>query len=363
MAKKESKNRSIVFIVCFLVLAVILVVLSHFVTRMLDENENTAEQSDLSGSIVTTEAVTEAAPEETTGPADEDTEEAETEIAPVVTSAHVSPTKLACSETINELDLSVVLETTAEESKVYNFYFGDIAEEGDMIESFTFTFHSEDGTPFGGEVRGGYGLPVDNSCPLKTKDYMYQDDFSLMVDGDSFTVERKVPDEVKDYITFSSGTVMVGYWWNKNVSKVVLDKVECQRKTLKEVPVDDEKSIDPGKQIKNTPQENKITVPVSDLIGADNELQVIDIVFEGSDVINSLSGKFGADTAVINGGHYESVKMGVKSSEKEVKLTWIVPDDVKADIKNSGNIDFTLDKCNLPEITVKNITAQYSIKQ
>lgn len=355
MDKDNSKNRNIASVIAFLVLAVALIVLCRYVYQMLQVNDQVTPPEDSVETIVTTISEKDDAEEQVTS-------EIGTAAAPVVTSAHVSPKKLACSEVLSEKNTAVVLDKN--KNKTYKLNLKEIAEAGDTIETFTFVFHAEDGVSNLGEVKGGFGVSVDNKCPDKTDNIWYQapDDFSVMSDGSSCVVTWKIPDEIKDYITVPTGQVLFGYWWS-DVDSIVLDKIMCHRKTLKEVPVDDEKSIELNKPVKNAAPDNKITVPVSDLTGNDNELETVEIVFEGAEAISDLSGKFGIDTIVLSNGHYETINMGVTSESSAVKITWVLPDAVKRGVKNSGNFEFTLERCNLPELTVKNITVQYSLKQ
>ncbi|MBE6852650.1 MAG: hypothetical protein E7505_04155 [Ruminococcus sp.] len=354
MKKTNSGSKNIFFILGFLLIAVVLIVVCYLMRDTLETSEEPTEPGYISDSEI---PVTDTGVKETSGKTEQT--DAETE-AVVQTIPHISPKKLVCSEAGTEVsDIAVVLNK--ETNKTHKMDLKDFALNGDTIDSFTFSFHAEDGVSYLGLVKGGYGISVDNVCPIATDDNWYQcpEDFSVSADGSYGEITWKIPDEIKDYITFSTGKLLFGYWWS-DVDSIVLDRVVCNKKTVREIPVDGEKTLELHREIKTAEPENKLTIPVSDLISEEDTLQCVTLRFEAADVISSMTGRFGVSTLSVHNGFYNEKNMVCSSGKNTVELTWIIPESLQKNIDRSGNIEFTLNKCSLESISAASVYAQYS---
>lgn len=241
MSSKKSDTNQKLPIVIFLIFAVFIIVFCFLMNNALNNSEvkETAEPENTE--IVTeadvTETVTEITLAETTEITEED-ESAEMVSSVSETEPPVNPSRIAWEDDTAEVAFSdVVLDKTTEENKTYKVDLSRFVSEGDKIDSFRFVFHSEDGVSPLGEVKGGFGISVDNSCEARTDDIWYQtpDDFTVQTDESTCEVEWKVPDEIKDHIIVTGGQVLFGYWWS-NSDRIVLDKIICSHKNMKILP-------------------------------------------------------------------------------------------------------------------------------
>lgn len=352
---KNSKN--ILEIAVFLLLAGVIVVICLIAVRSGEEGK--APENEYTVSV--TDAVVTEKEDKSEDKASSETEETE----PEVTEVHISPTKLEGAEMIGEVtDIEgVLIRGGKDDDKKIKIPLKELALSGDILESFTFYIHAEDGKTILGELKTGYGISVYNSCESKTSDIWYQDakEYIVMQDGTECSVTWQVPDEIKDYINIPTGDVQFGYWWSDSV-KIVLDRVVCHRKTIREIPVDGEKTVSSGKILKPSSGNNLLSVPMSEFIEEGQEIECVEITFEGNEAVTELMGKFGVDTKVLSDGHYDVVSIIVSSEDNTVSVKWLPTDVVKKGMALSGNIDFVLERCSLPEITVKDITVQYAVK-
>ncbi len=352
--KHGNGEKGLGYIVGFAVLAAVLIVFVKFVSDSV-EDYRTGDTSIFAPVVDTTET-TEAPVTEITAA---DTEEAkQTE----VTKAHESPKKLEGAEMASEVD-GIGVTLNHKTAKTYKIDLNKLAEPGDIIDSFTFYYHAADGETYLGDVKGGFGISVDNRCELKTNNIWYQtpDDFSEYTDGSYGCVKWEIPDGIKEYITVPAGSVLFGFWWNDNTESIVLDRVVCHRKTIREVPVEDVRTV-PVNKVLNTDSENTLQIPVLDLIEEGQEIACAEITLEASEPVGEIYARFGMDTLALGNGHYSGKTVIVSSDENTVKVKWVLSDVVKRGAKNSGNFEFILEKCSLPEITVKDIAVSYAYR-
>lgn len=242
MNKNDSDTRQKVFIAGFLIVAAVIVVICFLVNIELKKFETPeSNKPEITSAVADTE-VSEKETEYTESTEvteiTEVTEVTEPVISTAETSAAVDPSRIVWEDDVSEVGFSdVILDKTIEENKTFKADLSRFVSEGDKIDSFRFVFHAEDGASPLGEVKGGFGISVDNSCEARTDDVWYQtpDDFTVQTDESTCEVEWKVPDEIKDYIIVSEGQVLFGYWWS-NADRVVLDKIICTHKNMKILP-------------------------------------------------------------------------------------------------------------------------------
>lgn len=349
MNEEKSKGRVTIYIVVFLLLAAVLVAIIVFGlghSESSDGDGKNAEVTDVSGGTQyldnwETEPVTEPA-----------------ETKP----KHESPIKMVVSETDTELtDIGAELDKNSR--KTYKMNLVKFAEPGDLIDSFTFYYHAADGVSALGEVKGGFGISVDNKCEAKTDNIWYQtpEDFSVRA-GSSGTVTWVIPDDILDYITVPGGSVLFGYWWS-DVDKIVLDKVVCHKRAVQLIQCDGESTKEIGRTIKPAEPDNVITIDTSDVLETYHMPCTITMKFEGTEPVAELKGKFTIDTGSFRGGTCESVPMIVSSEKNETELMWVLPEVVRMNADHGGKITFTLERCSLSEVTAKELVVEYALNE
>lgn len=245
MNRKKSDEKHVLPVIGFLIFAVIIVIVCFFINKKMDN-------IDAGGNSVAevTEAVSRTEPAETAAETPAETEipektEISEETVPVtaaettsaVTTA-VDPSRIVWEDDVSEIGFTdVLLDKGIEENKTFKTELSRLISEGDRIDAFRFTVRAEDGVSPLGEVKGGFGISVDNSCEARTDDIWYQtpEDFSVYTEESSVEIEWKIPDEIKDYITVSDGRVLFGYWWS-NSERVYLDRIVCVHRNMKILP-------------------------------------------------------------------------------------------------------------------------------
>lgn len=242
MNKNNSDNRQKVLIIGFFIIAAVIVIICFLLNNELKELEtpeiNEPEITAAASYTEDSEEVTEYTETAEVTEVSEITEVTEPVTSAAETSAAVDPSRIVWEDDVSEVSFSdVILDKTIEENKTFQTDLSQFAGEGDIIDSFRFVFHAEDGASPLGEVKGGFGISVDNSCEARTDDIWYQtpDDFTLQAEGSTCEAEWIIPDEIKEYITVSGGQVLFGYWWS-NSDRVVLDKIICIHKNMKILP-------------------------------------------------------------------------------------------------------------------------------
>lgn len=170
------------------------------------------------------------------------TEEETTEMA----TEHKSPVETVSATLGSQITADRVIGR-AEGSNTIKFPLADLIEEGDRVDSFTFTIYSGDGGNIG-EFKGGCGISVDDKCPAATTKGWYQSgDFSAPTEGSYGEITWKVPEELKDHI-HEGGEVLFGYWWG-NTESLRIDNVVCRFDRTRDVPVDGTVSAEVGKSV------------------------------------------------------------------------------------------------------------------
>ena len=79
--------------------------------------------------------------------------------------------------------------------------------------------------------------------------------------------------------------------------------------------------------------------------------------------MSELKGKFSIGTGSFRGGSCECVPMIVSSEKNETEITWVLPDVVRMNADQGGKITFTLERCNLDEVTAKEMVVQYALTE
>ncbi|MBQ5336359.1 MAG: DUF5620 domain-containing protein [Oscillospiraceae bacterium] len=349
MNEDKSKGRITVYVIVFLLLAAVLVGIIVFGlghSASSGDDGHKAEVTDTSGNAQyldnwETEPVTEPA-----------------ETKP----KHESPLKMVVAEAETELtDLGVELDRNSK--KTYKMDLDKFADPGDTIDSFTFYYHAADGVSGLGEVKGGFGISVDNKCEAKTDNIWYQtpEDFSVRA-GTSGSVTWVIPDEILDYVTVPRGSILFGYWWS-DVEKIVLDRVVCHKRAVQLIPCDGESGSEINKVIKPAEPDNVISVDVSEILETYHMPCCLTMKFEGSEPVSELKGKFTIDTGNFRGGTCESVPMIVSSEKNETELMWVLPEVIRLNADHGGRITFTLERCSLSEVTAKELVVEYALNE
>ena len=350
MNEEKSKGRITIYVIVFLLLAAALVAIIIFglgKSGSSGDEGQTAEVTDASGNVIQyqdnweTEPVTET---------------------PETKPKHESPLKMVVAETETELtDIGVELDKNSK--KTYKMDLEKFAESGDTIDTFTFYYHSADSVSNLGEVKGGFGISVDNKCEAKTDNIWYQTPEDFSVRASSYgSVTWEVPEDIKDYITVPGGSILFGYWWS-DVNKIVLDKVVCHKRAMRFIPCDGESTEEINKVIKPAEPDNVITIDASEVLETYHQPSSLTIKFEGKDPVSELKGKFAIDTGSFRGGSCESVPMIVSSEKNDTELMWVLPDVVRRNADQGGKITFTLERCNLSELTAKEIVVNYALTE
>ncbi|WP_044974401.1 DUF5620 domain-containing protein [Ruminococcus sp. HUN007] len=347
MNEDKSKGKLTIYLIVFLILGVLLVALVLFVIGKNGSNDNNEKTAEVTR---TTNA------EEFTENWDVNSVTKQPETEP----PHESPLKMVVSETETEItDIGETLDKNSR--KTYKMDLTKFADTGDMIDSFTFYYHSADQVSSLGEVKGGFGISVDNKCEAKTDNIWYQTPEDFSVRADSFgTVTWEIPEEIKDYVTVPKGSLLFGYWWS-NVDKIVLDKVVCHKRTVKLIPCDGEKSTAIGKVLKPSEPDNTVAVEIPSVLESYQVPSSVTFKFEGTAPVSELKGRIGVDSGDFRGGICESVGLIVNSEKNETEVTWVLPDVVRINADMSGSFRFTLERCSLPEVTVKEICVEYAL--
>ena len=333
----NSKNH--VFIIGFIIIAVASVIVCILSKNALEKIEKNHTDSNLTVDSTTTDISDQiiTKPEE---------------IIPVQESSLLTSFSEMCKELT---DMNIILDK--EVNKTYKINLNDLAQQGDSIESFTFTFYSQDGTSNMGIVKGGFGISVDPSCPVMTDDSWYQNpnDFSVESQGASCEVTWTVPNEIKEYINADSGKLLFGYWWS-DVSSIRLDKVICKKSLTKKIPVDGTQKINIGQTISYTDSSpQKFTFPLDSLVEEGQTPQFISVKISTTQPVEKFTGQIGITTNSLNDKYYTEDNIVVFSNDSSANIDWFIPEEIKKDIDHSGNFDFTFDSCNNQDIIIDNI--------
>ncbi len=280
------------------------------------------------------------------------------------TTVHISPTESVSATLGTEVsDIDAMLDRDG--TNTYNAKLSDFVEEGDVIQSFTFIVYSEDGTSSLSSYQGGYGVSVTDDCASATDENWYQsDDFTESVNSAYAEFTWNVPTEIQSYIDVS-GEVMFGHWWS-GVQTVRLSSIVCTYTRTKEVPVDGTNSISPSVSLQYDDDDAKTaSIALADLIGSDDTLQTVTFEISSSGALGKFTGAFGVSVAedadcATDDGWYQSQDICYFTDASSLSLTWIIPDDVKASIETSGDLQLGFWWSDQSKITLDRVSVRYS---
>lgn len=231
----------------------------------------------------------------------------------------------------------------------------DLIEDGDSVSSFTFTIYSGDGSNIG-TFKGGCGISVSSDCSAATDDGWYQSaDFSASTEGTYGEIKWDVPAEVRDYIA-CGGEIMFGYWWG-GAKSIRLENVVCTYTRTKSIPVDNQVHKDMNKSVDYNADENKIRIPVSELLEDDGTPQAITFDISAGGAFGKFTGAFGVNSAV---GYYQTADVSVFTESSSLSLTWILSDEAKSYITQDGDIMLGYWWSEQPTVTLNSMTVKYS---
>lgn len=294
-----------------------------------------------------------------------ETETSETEETTVATTVHVSPVETVSSTLgmeISEIDAMLNRDAT----NTYNASLQDFGlEEGDVIQSFTFVVYSEDGSSPLGNYKGGYGVSVSEDCASATDEGWYQSaDFEQYVNSAYAEFTWNVPGEIQSEIDLG-GEVMFGHWWS-GVQTVRLASIVCTFSRTREVPVDGTNSTNPGVTLRHQSDSDKtVNLPLSDFIGEADIPQTVTYEISSGGSLGKFTGAFGvsvdedADCAT-DEGWYQTQNVCVITDSSNLTLTWIIPDDVKDEINQSGDLMLGFWWSDQDSITLDSVSVRYS---
>lgn len=351
MGKNKLNIKNTVFVVCFIVMAVILLVICILMFGMTDKGDEPTTNNDALYSAVT----------EDTLPVTSEVEVTETDTAEVTEVTKEKTKLLAFSDSNSEIrDINVILDK--EKNKTYRMNLSEIADEWDVITSFTFYFSSADGVSNMGLTKIGSGVSVSEDCPYATDELWYQpEDFSIENQGTQSMVKWVIPEDVRLYLNITNGKLMFGYWWS-DIDSVKLDRIVCEKISVTNVYCDGEKKIQCNKQISYSETSNVISVPVRDLVSENETIQSIECSFTGSeeDAKCNCSAYFSVNTSE---GVYTSRIAGVQESSNVFDLAWIIPEDVLKNIDYNANLEINIMESSVSELTLDEIYIQWSEKE
>lgn len=288
----------------------------------------------------------------------------ETTVATETTTAHISPTETVTSTLGTEVsDIDAMLDRDG--TNTYNAKISDFVEEGDVIESFTFIVYAEDGSSSLGNYQGGYGISVTDVCSSATDENWYQSvDFTESVNSAYAEFTWNVPSEIQSDIDID-GEVMFGHWWS-DVQTVRLSSIVCTYTRTKDVPVDGTNSISPNTSLEYESSDSKTTnISLTELIGSDDTLQTVTFEISSDGSLGKFTGAFGvlvyenADCAT-DDVWYQTQNICCFTDSSDLTLTWIIPDMVKENIDNSGDLQLGFWWSDQNSITLKSVSVRYS---
>lgn len=321
-------------------------------------NKDGSSSSETSSAVSSDTQAADSSAEETTA----ETEETELQTEP----PHVSPVENISFSSGSEVsDINEIMDY--ESNKNYKISLDKFADEGDIIDSFTFVFYSADNSSNIGEYTGGCGISVSSDCPSATDDGWYQsEDFKVSVNGSYAEIKWDVPSDIKDYIEISeNGFVQIGYWWS-NVQKLKLSSIICNYSVNASIPVDNTVSADIGQELYyGTEQSRTCHIPLSSLITDGDIPQLFTFRINASGSLEKFSGAFGI--SLEDGCPYETDKnwyqtgnVAAVTDSSSVELTWLVPDGIKDYISSSGELMLGYWWSACDNITLESVSVKYS---
>ncbi len=322
-------------------------------------DENSSSQSAAVTTVLTTEAA------EETKPAEEETTEEETTEAPTeVTTEHVSPVETVSASLGAEISgIDVMLDRDG--TNTYKADLSEMIQDGDQVQSFTFIFYAADGVSNMVNYKGGCGISVTEDCAAATDEGWYQsDDFSYAVNGAYAEITWNVPADVAPYVD-ADGEVLIGYWWSE-VQQVRLSSVICNYTRTADLPVDGQNAVSPALTLNYSDEETKTAhVDLSELISKDDTVQTVTFDISAGGSLGKFTGAFGislneGSKAATDENWYQSGDVAVITDASSLSLTWIVPDEVKADISAEGQVMLGFWWSDQSSVTLDRVTVRYS---
>ena len=319
-----------------------------------DDSSKTEETSP-AATTVATEQATEATTTE---------KAATTTVSEEAATEHVSPTETVSSTLGAEITgIDAVLDRDG--TNTYKAKLSDMIEEGDTVHSFTFIFYAADGVSDMVNYKGGCGISVTDECAAATDEGWYQsDDFECSVNGAYAEITWNVPDEAAKYVD-ENGEVLIGYWWSE-VQQVRLSSIVCSYTRTAELPVDGQTAISPAINLSYDDEDSKTGhIDLSELINKDDTLQTVTFDISSSGSLGKFSGAFGVSLkdgskAATDENWYQSGDVAVITDSSNLSLTWIVPDNVKADIAADGQVMLGFWWSEQSTVTLDRVSVRYS---
>ena len=269
------------------------------------------------------------------------------------TEPHISPVETVSAQVSTQTDPDTVISRT-DGSNTVKIPLSQLMEEGDKVKSFTFIIYSADGYNIG-QFKGGCGLSVDAECSCATDEGWYMsEDFTAPTQGTYGEITWNVPAEAGDHAV-SGGDVLFGYWWGDS-SSIRLESVICTVERTRAVPVDGSVSIDVGKSVSFTDEDNSIRFSAGD-IPEGNIPQTVTFNVSSAGSFRKFTGAFGYD----NGDDYfQSPDTAVLTDSSSLSLTWFVPDDVKRSFTNPGEFSLGYWWSEQASVTLDSVSIRYS---
>lgn len=304
--------------------------------------------------------VLEANDKTTTVVTEENGPSAETE----ATTEHISPTETVSSTLGTELsEIHAILDRDA--TNTYKADLSEFIQKGDVVNSFTFVFYSEDGISDMVNYKGGCGISVSEDCESATDKGWYQSpDFEQSVNGAYAEITWEVPSDISSYVD-ASGEVLIGYWWSE-VQKVELRSIICNYTRTVEVPVDGTSVYEDEQVLKYESEDEKTAkIAVSDLVGKDDTIQTVTFDFHSDSAFKKFNGAFGISLkegckAETDKKWYQSKDISVITDDSNISLKWILPDEIKPYIDLKGDIMLGFWWSEQSSLTLDKVTVRYS---
>lgn len=344
--------------------AVSAVMLGCFMTSCSDNDKTEDSVTSVQDTTVqTTTAETSVKSEETeqTSAETEATEKPEETPAP-----HISPVEnVSITMGSEKSDINEIMDYDS--NKNFKIKLSDFAKEGDIINSFTFVFYSEDGKSDMGDYTGACGISVSEDCPSATDEGWYQsEDFVKSTQGAYAEITWNVPDDIKDYITISDdGFIQIGYWWS-NVKKLKLSSVICNYTRNASIPVDNTSSCDISQSMYyGTEAERTAKISLSDIIPSGDIPQMFTFNIEAGSSLDKFSGAFGISVSedcpyATDENWYQSENIAVMTDSQSTELKWLVPEEIKEYINTDGEVMLGYWWSASENITLKSVTVKSS---
>ena len=293
-----------------------------------------------------------------------DAPEATTTKEETTVTEHVSPTETV-SSTLGIEKNGINMTLDRDKTNTYKANLDQFIQDGDQVQSCNFIFYAADGSSNIGTYKGACGVSVkDGSSAATDKNWYQSDDFSQEANGSYIELNWTVPAEVQKDID-PSGQVLVGYWWG-DVQQVRLDSIVCTFTRTATVPVDGTKSISPNTTLDYADESAKeAKISLGDLITEGDTLQTVTFDVSGGGSLGKFTGAFGVSVAedskaATDKGWYQSSNVVLFTDSNAVSLTWIVPDEVKADIQAGGEVMLGYWWSDQNPVTLTNVSVRYS---